>query len=456
MYNLIYINTHDTGRMISPYGYNIPTDNLLSLAKDSTLFTNCYCCGPTCSPSRAAMLTGTYPHQNGMLGLAQRGFGLYDPSKHLASYLKSKGYHTAISGIQHETGWYLDLDNNALHDLGYEDILTTSSKEYKKEDLHIWDHNNVLEAINWINNYHDDKPFMLSYGMHSTHRPYPIEVDKTIDERYVNVNFASDNNEETRHDKACFMTSAKHADENVGLLLEAIRNNNLLDNTIIMFTTDHGVADPFHKCTLNDRGIGVSLIIRHPKLAHGIVCDNLVSHIDVFPTLCDLLEIDKPDYLEGISFNKMFENEKIKTRDEIYAEVNFHTSYEPIRCIRTNRYKYIKYYDTYDKLNLSNIDESICKTQLLDKGLREYHKPLEALYDLLYDKDETNNLINDPSLYHIKEELSNRLYQHMLDTNDPILLGELKIYPNYKVNKKECLKASSKDPNDYDNRGRTA
>ena len=61
MYNLIYINTHDTGRMISPYGYNIPTDNLLSLAKDSTLFTNCYCCGPTCSPSRAAMLTGTYP-----------------------------------------------------------------------------------------------------------------------------------------------------------------------------------------------------------------------------------------------------------------------------------------------------------------------------------------------------------------------------------------------------------
>ena len=72
MYNLIYINTHDTGRMISPYGYNIPTDNLLSLAKDSTLFTNCYCCGPTCSPSRAAMLTGTYPHQNGMLGLAQR------------------------------------------------------------------------------------------------------------------------------------------------------------------------------------------------------------------------------------------------------------------------------------------------------------------------------------------------------------------------------------------------
>ena len=108
MYNLVYINTHDTGRRISPYGYNVPTDNLLDFSKDATVFTNCFCCGPTCSPSRAAMLTGTYPSQNGMLGLAQRGFSLYHPENHLANYLKSHGYDTAISGIQHETGWYLD------------------------------------------------------------------------------------------------------------------------------------------------------------------------------------------------------------------------------------------------------------------------------------------------------------------------------------------------------------
>ena len=79
--NVIYINTHDSGRVLSPYGYDIPTDNLKEFAKDALTFTNTYCVGPTCSPSRAGLLTGTYPHQNGMLGLAQRGFSLAKPEK---------------------------------------------------------------------------------------------------------------------------------------------------------------------------------------------------------------------------------------------------------------------------------------------------------------------------------------------------------------------------------------
>ena len=115
MYNLVYINTHDTGRMLSPYGVKAPTPNFEKFAEDATLFTHAYSCGPTCSPSRAAMLTGIYPHQNGMLGLAQRGFSLADPEKHLANYLRQNGYRTAISGIQHETGWYLDIHEDALH-----------------------------------------------------------------------------------------------------------------------------------------------------------------------------------------------------------------------------------------------------------------------------------------------------------------------------------------------------
>ena len=137
--NVIYINTHDSGRVLSPYGYDIPTDNLKEFAKDALTFTNTYCVRPTCSPSRAGLLTGTYPHQNGMLGLAQRGFSLAKPENHLANFLKNNGYTTCLSGIQHEYGWYLDLEENGLHDLGYENILTTSSKEFVKEDLHIWD-----------------------------------------------------------------------------------------------------------------------------------------------------------------------------------------------------------------------------------------------------------------------------------------------------------------------------
>ena len=74
--NIIYIHTHDTGRFISPYGHKIQTPTLMELAKEGTLFRQAHCAAPTCSPSRASLLTGTLPHNNKMLGLAHRGFSL--------------------------------------------------------------------------------------------------------------------------------------------------------------------------------------------------------------------------------------------------------------------------------------------------------------------------------------------------------------------------------------------
>ncbi len=455
MYNFVYINTHDTGRMISPYGFDVPTAALQQLAEEGTLFTHAYCCSPTCSPSRAGMLTGKYPHQNGMLGLAQRGFSLYEPSEHLASYLRSKGYQTAISGIQHEVGWYLDIDEQSLRDLGYDSILTTSSKEFPRENLHEWDRQNVMEAIRWLKEADLSKPFMLTYGMHSTHRPYPVSVAENIDERYVKPAFPGESNEGNRHDQAQFMTTAQYADQNIGLLIDALKEKGVLDQTVILFTTDHGVALPFHKCNLKDTGIGISLILRHPTLGHGVVYDQLVSHIDVYPTICDLLGVDIPDGLEGHSMKEVLEDPSITVRDAIYGEVNFHASYEPMRCVRTHRYKYIRYYDpTWTITNLSNIDESAQKDFLMQYGLKEREKPTEGLYDCYYDPDEVNNLIDDPALQTVAEDMRARLQNFMESTNDPLLQGELEMKPNYKVNKKTSLEASSKNPDDYDPRGR--
>lgn len=455
MYNLVYINTHDTGRMLSPYGVKAPTPNFEKFAGDATLFTHAYCCGPTCSPSRASMLTGTYPHQNGMLGLAQRGFSLSNPQRHLANYLKSHGYQTALSGIQHETGWYLDIDENALHDLGYETVLTKSSEGFCKEELHIWDRENAKAAVSWLKNVRKDRPFLLSYGMHSTHRPYPVEVGEDVDENFVKPLFPLDSNEKTRKDQAQFLTSAGYADKNIALILDALKEYGLYENTVVIYTTDHGVANPYHKCFLKDDGIGVSLIIRHPKEGHGKVYDHLVSHIDVFPTLCDILELEKPEYLEGTSFSEVFADTSKVTRKEIFAEVNFHTSYEPVRCIRNERYKYIKYFDeSWTRLNLSNIDESPSKSYLMERGLDSREKPMEALYDCVYDAHETNNLAGDERFSEVLEELRGQLREHMVRTEDPLLKGPLEIKKNYKVNKAACLTASSKNPEDYDPRGR--
>ena len=452
--NILYIHTHDSGRMVSPYGVNAPTDNLLAFARDAAVFTQAYCAGPTCSPSRAALLTGTYPHQNGMLGLAQRGFGLTDYRRHLAQFLGRHGYHTVLCGIQHESGWYLDAD--APGKLGYNEVLTASANPSKKEDLHLWDAVNADHVCQWLDQAKADEPFFLSYGMHSTHRPYPVEICEAVDERYVRPPFPIDDNGETRHDQAQFLTSAYYMDQNFGKVIDKLKETGLMEKTIVMFTTDHGVALPFNKCNLTDSGIGVSLIMRVPGAkANGQVIDALVSHVDVMPTLCDLLQLEKPDYLEGTSFAEVFENISAEPVSEIFAEVNFHTSYEPIRCVRTRRYKYIRYYDeSWTKLNLSNMDSSASKDFYMRNDLATQTKDTEALYDCYYDPDERKNLAQDPRYQEILEDLREKLRAFQIRTQDPILHGELEMKPEYKVNKKECVNASSKDPQDYDPRGR--
>ncbi|HHW01309.1 MAG TPA: sulfatase [Thermoanaerobacterales bacterium] len=452
--NVIYIHTHDSGRVLSPYGYNVPTPNLKKFATDATIFTQCYTVSPTCSPSRAALLTGTYPHQNGMLGLAHRGFTM-DYSKHLVNYLNNNGFHTVLCGIQHEAGSYLDHEAGA-NIIGYKEDITCSNSGYRQEDLIIWDQKNADKLSKWLDSYDKRKPFFISYGMYATHRRYPDIIDDEINENMVKPPYPLPNNPATRRDHARYMTSAKSADICFGKVIQSLKENGLYEDTIIIFTTDHGLANPFSKCTLFDSGIGVSLIIRVPNSnTKGAVVDNLISNIDVFPTLCDLLGLQKPNYLEGISFAKSFEDHEAPTRNEVFAEVNFHTSYEPIRCVRTERYKFIKYYDTsYLKINESNIDESLSKDFLLKNGLSEQVKYKEALYDLYFDVGERNNVIEDPRYENIKIQLKEKLEKHLEATKDIILEGEIPIKKEWKVNKKESKQASSKDEGDYVSLGR--
>src|SRR5690606_6407118 len=99
VYNVIYLNTHDLGRMIEPYGYPVPTPNLVRLARQGTLLRKAFCAAPTCSPSRAALLTGMAAHSCGMTGLVHRGFSLTEEGKyaHLARFLRDKGYETVLA-----------------------------------------------------------------------------------------------------------------------------------------------------------------------------------------------------------------------------------------------------------------------------------------------------------------------------------------------------------------------
>ncbi|HCI80331.1 MAG TPA: sulfatase, partial [Ktedonobacter sp.] len=99
--NILYIHSHDTGRYIQPYGYPVPTPRLQQFAEEGIVFRQAFCAAPMCSASRASLLTGQYPHSNGMLGLAHRGFSLNDYSHHLVHTLHNVGYYTVLIGEQH-------------------------------------------------------------------------------------------------------------------------------------------------------------------------------------------------------------------------------------------------------------------------------------------------------------------------------------------------------------------
>jgi arylsulfatase A-like enzyme len=113
--HILYLHTHDAGRYIEPYGYAVPTPNLMGLARQSLVFRHMHCVAPTCTPSRLGLLTGMAPHSAGVLGLAHRGWPLADTSRHLCQFLKGHGYETVLSGTQHE-----HTDPTAL---GYEQVL---------------------------------------------------------------------------------------------------------------------------------------------------------------------------------------------------------------------------------------------------------------------------------------------------------------------------------------------
>lgn len=446
--NIIYIHTHDSGRILSPYGYATPTPNLFSFCSDALLFRQAYSVAPTCSPSRAGLLTGMYPHSNGMLGLAQRGFSLKDYSLHLVSFLKKLGYQTALCGIQHEAGSYLRPEDGAAL-IGYDENLSTPPSPYKEEELYLWDKKNAQSAARWLKGYKKDKPFFLSFGFFSTHRKFPEVQKDGISSDFLMPPYPTPDTPETRQDYAGYLSSAQYFDESLGELLRALKESGLYEKSLIFFTTDHGIPMPYAKGCMFDSGLGVSLAMRVPQGLRG-VSDRLVSHVDVFPTICDLIGAEKSSRLQGLSFASAFSGEPCAEREEIFAEFNFHTSYEPMRCVRTKRYKYIRCYDaSHLQSNPSNTDNSTVKDIYLRAGFATRAKDPEAIFDLLYDPGERKNEIDNPSYAGVISEMRARLLRHQRATGDPILNGPIPLEPQWKVNRSQCINPSSKNPDDY-------
>ncbi|HAT09872.1 MAG TPA: sulfatase [Planctomycetes bacterium] len=408
--NILYLNSHDTGRVIQPMGYAVRTPNIQRLADEGALFRDCHNAGPTCSPSRAALLTGMLPHSCGMLGLAHRGHALLDQGWTLPNHLRAHGYRTAAWNMPTNHAQPVRGDQTAAAQaFGYD----------------TWLGHKLDDALAWLEKP-GDAPFFASLSWTLTHRigsgfttkPDPAQYDP----RWTRPPPPLPDTPEVRADWAHFLCDIERWDHEIGLVLAALERSGQAADTIVVVTTDHGVPFPGMKCNPTVHGTGVLLVVRGPGgFSGGLAVDQLVSHLDLFPTLCAVAGLPMPERVQGVDLRPTLAGKPV--RAEAHAEVTYHAAYEPWRSLRTKRHLYVRRFGERRIPVLPNCDESPSKDVRLAAGWACEQLPDEELYDILRDPAESRNLVADPAYAAHLRDLRCRLDAQMRATSDPLLHG---------------------------------
>ena len=216
-------------------------------------------------------------------------------------------------------------------------------------------------------------------------------------------------------------------DNGVARILQALEVSGIAEDTLVLFTADHGLPFQRAKGTLYDPGIHVACLARWPgRIAPGTSSDALVSNVDLMPTLLDAADAAIPAAVQGKSQWDLFCGAAPhgSPNEAIYAEKTYHEHYDPIRCMRTDRYKYIRNFAQRPKLVLpSDIYNSPSRQANVDDESLWTHRSEEELYDLAKDPHEQDNLIDNPMAAEAIASLSAQLNDWMEQTDDPLLKG---------------------------------
>jgi arylsulfatase A-like enzyme len=355
------------------------------------------CC--VCSPSRGSLLTGRYPQSNGLAGLAGPtwDYELNDPREHLSHVMRENGYHTVFCGLQHETA---DIST-----LGFDD--DTCAHEHIVPEGVMDEHRCAMTTAENAAAFIEgprakEQPFFMQVGFFETHTPYlwgGCEADATEDLHLPEYTQASLDDTwrgiELRPHVAGLQASVRMVDRGVEKILEALESSGLKDDTLLLFTVDHGPELPRAKWTLHDAGLRVAFILRWPGggFDGGRVCDGFLSNVDFLPTLAEITGIDVPDNIEGTSFAHLLEagsERKPSNREEAFAMFLYSGEY----CVRTQQHKLIAQF--------TDEEDSI------------------RLFDLQADPLELNDLSDDPVYADTRTQLTKRLRDWLAAVNDPL------------------------------------
>jgi arylsulfatase A-like enzyme len=414
--NILWITCEDMSPHLGAYGdKQVKTPNLDKLAAEGIRYTNAFATAGVCAPSRSAIITGMYQQSIGTQHMRTQlypgnsdayppgyvGYSAVVPPdvKCFTEYLRGAGYYCT---------------NNVKEDYQFEAPPTA------------WDESS--KNAHWRNRENPDQPFFSVFNITTTHESQvwlrsndPLLVDPasvSVPPYYPDV-------PEVRKDIARHLSNVMVMDEQAGQILTQLKEDGLEDNTIVFFYSDHGDGLPFVKRELYDRGIRVPLIIRFGQnwsalspfqSRQSVVDDQLVSLVDLAPTMLSLTGIKIPTHLQGQAF---LGRAKTAPRKYIHAARDrMDSEYDRVRAIHDSRFLYLRNYMP-EKPFYQNIGYRLHQPmmrvilEMKDEGklnkeqmywFRE-RKPNEELYDCEKDPFQFNNLANDPQFKDQLEEM---------------------------------------------------
>ncbi len=428
--NVLLLHCHDLGRHLGCYGaQTVSSPNLDGLAAEGVLLERMSATAPQCSPSRAALFTGRYPHTNGVMGLTHGHFGwdLGERERHLGGMLAEAGYASELIGMHHESA--VLADEAIAERLGFDRVRTGGLVDVVAE--------RGTEAIGRLAGA--PRPFYLQIGFTEPHR-LPGDRDADGVTGFLGEEVQPDNSlgvqlppwlvddENGRAEIAELQGAIRAMDAGVGRLLAALAESGAVENTITVFTTDHGLALPRAKCSLYEPGLAVAFIVRWPTggWSGGRRVGDLASNVDVVPTLLDVLGLDPAGPArQGVSLRGPIDRTG-PGRDRVFGEMTYHDYYDPRRSVRDERWKLIANFSSAPAfMDPSQGSVRRCTPRPTDHGWTDDHPPIE-LYDLQTDPGETTDLAADPDRDGVREardRLLAALRAWMVDTGDPLLDG---------------------------------
>jgi arylsulfatase A-like enzyme len=459
--NILYIMSDDhASHAMSCYGSKInTTPNLDRIANDGMRFDNCFCTNSICTPSRAAILTGTYNHINEVTTLDTH---MDNSLPTFVKDLQASGYQTGMFGKWH-------LGTGAKHQpTGFDDWAVLPGQGLYHNPTFIFNNDGEPErrtvngyvtdiitdmSLDFMKNRDDDKPFFVMCHHKAPHRHWEpdekhahmylnedIPEPETLYDTYENRASAAeaaemrmgvhmqplDTKTEIPHDlpemelrKWAYQRYIKDylrvvasIDDNVGRLLDYLDAEGLTENTIVVYTSDQGFFLGDHgwydKRFMYEESLKMPYIMRYPKqIEAGTVCDDMVLNVDFAPTYLELAGLDAPDHYQGASFAPLLNGEKPDDwQTSMYYRYWMHKTHHNVYAhygIRTMRYKLIYYYA--DALGqLGSIDET--------------YEPEWELFDLETDPYEMNNVFHDPAYADLVVQLKAEMHQMQAELGD--------------------------------------